>query len=150
MFIPTWGRFPFWLAHIFQMGWFNHQLDKNFSRIWESFWFAPPLIGFLRGGWLMFPKVNPYLPLNTPQKRPVPTNPYRQVAGRSPLGLGSIQTQQSFGVIREIVEGGRCVFFPDKNQWMTWWVTYFAWPFLPFSYLAKQAKRLKLFGMTNI
>ena len=25
MFIPIWGRFPFWLYNIFQMGW-NHQL----------------------------------------------------------------------------------------------------------------------------
>ena len=26
IFTPTWGRFPFWLYNIFQMGW-NHQLD---------------------------------------------------------------------------------------------------------------------------
>ena len=26
MVIPIWGRFPFWGLHIFQMGWFNHQL----------------------------------------------------------------------------------------------------------------------------
>ena len=27
LFSPLiWGRFPIWLAHIFQMGWFNHQL----------------------------------------------------------------------------------------------------------------------------
>ena len=24
-FTPNWGRFPFWLYNIFQMGWFNHQ-----------------------------------------------------------------------------------------------------------------------------
>ena len=35
IFIPTlWGRLiPFWLSHIFQMGWFNHQLENNFSWI---------------------------------------------------------------------------------------------------------------------
>ena len=26
IFTPIWGRFPFWLSNIFQMGW-NHQLD---------------------------------------------------------------------------------------------------------------------------
>ena len=26
LFTPTWGNDPIWLAHIFQMGWFNHQL----------------------------------------------------------------------------------------------------------------------------
>ncbi len=31
MFTPIWGRFPIWLAHIFQMGWFNHQLDLCFK-----------------------------------------------------------------------------------------------------------------------
>ena len=30
MFIPTCGNNPIWLAHIFQMGWFNHQPD-NFT-----------------------------------------------------------------------------------------------------------------------
>ena len=25
IFIHIWGRFPFWLTYIFQMGWFNHQ-----------------------------------------------------------------------------------------------------------------------------
>ena len=28
IFIPTWGRLPF-LTNIFQMGWFNHQLDSS-------------------------------------------------------------------------------------------------------------------------
>ena len=26
MFTPIWGRCPIWLSHIFQRGWFNHQL----------------------------------------------------------------------------------------------------------------------------
>ena len=30
MFIPIWGRFPFWQYNIFQRGW-NHQLEWNFS-----------------------------------------------------------------------------------------------------------------------
>ena len=25
----TWGRFPFWLINVFQMGWFNHQLENQ-------------------------------------------------------------------------------------------------------------------------
>ena len=32
MFIPTWGNDPIWLI-IFQMGWFNHQLEWYGSRI---------------------------------------------------------------------------------------------------------------------
>ena len=27
IFTPTWGRFPFWLYNIFQLGW-NHQLEE--------------------------------------------------------------------------------------------------------------------------
>ncbi len=27
VFNPTWWNDPIWLAHIFQMGWFNHQLE---------------------------------------------------------------------------------------------------------------------------
>ena len=30
--IPIWGRFPFWGLHIFQMGWFNHQLVIYYSQ----------------------------------------------------------------------------------------------------------------------
>ena len=31
----NWGNDPIWLAHIFQMGWFNHQLE-NQERRWEG------------------------------------------------------------------------------------------------------------------
>ena len=63
IFIPTWGRFPFWL-NIFQMGW-NHQLDwplkKDLSlfhqdlsereMVWRSKWPSEPLsLGKERGG----------------------------------------------------------------------------------------------------
>ena len=31
MFIPTWGNDPIWLLHMFQLDWFNLQLD-NFEK----------------------------------------------------------------------------------------------------------------------
>ena len=33
MFSPMNGKDPIWLAHIFQMGWFNHQLDMFLSEM---------------------------------------------------------------------------------------------------------------------
>ena len=36
IFIPTWGRFPFWLINIFQMGWFNHQTYKNLRKFIQA------------------------------------------------------------------------------------------------------------------
>ena len=35
IFIPTWGRFPFWLYNIFQMGW-NHQLETVTQPYWKG------------------------------------------------------------------------------------------------------------------
>ena len=42
IFTPTWGNDPIWLAHIFQMGWFNHQLETFESASFSSL--APPTL----------------------------------------------------------------------------------------------------------
>ena len=43
-FTPTWGRLPFWLI-IFQMGWFNHQLEI----IFQSSIFRYEKVSFIEG-----------------------------------------------------------------------------------------------------
>ena len=42
-----WGRFRFWLSHIFQMGWFNHQLVS-----WSAHKFSGTLFGKAAGMFL--------------------------------------------------------------------------------------------------
>ena len=60
MFTPeAWGRFPIWLSHIFQMGWFNHQPEyiwrispEKWCLVWgwcHISWFHTPCFhGFLQ------------------------------------------------------------------------------------------------------
>ena len=37
MFTPIWGKFPFWLYNIFQVGWFNHQLVSIYVENWRVY-----------------------------------------------------------------------------------------------------------------
>ena len=43
IFTPILGRFPIWLAHIFQMGWFNHQPDMVLTMFSRLFSYQKPL-----------------------------------------------------------------------------------------------------------
>ena len=43
IFFPIWGDGPIWLYNIFQLGWFNHQLDKQ--QPFQPFVFATPWRG---------------------------------------------------------------------------------------------------------
>ena len=36
LFIPIGGNDAIWLAHLFQMGWFNHQPDHPPKRVWDE------------------------------------------------------------------------------------------------------------------
>ena len=40
IFAPTWGNDPIWLIDIFQMGWFNHQLERYLSLGLPKLWFT--------------------------------------------------------------------------------------------------------------
>ena len=49
IFTTKWGDDPIWLAHIFQMGWFNHQLDNigGFLGLQQiEFWKSPSFGSF--------------------------------------------------------------------------------------------------------
>ena len=51
IFTPNWGNDPIWRLHIFQRGWFNHQLDKHlllFVQMWKLFHLPR---GWVHHGW---------------------------------------------------------------------------------------------------
>ena len=66
---PIWGRWTQFDEHIFQMGWFNHQLDKVFNSTTHISYISLQIIPInVHQGWWNF--TPPVLPGKIPRKLP--------------------------------------------------------------------------------